>query len=139
MVTHPARPRIDRATIVFDGQCGFCRSGVAMLARLDGGRNFEFLSLHDTRCRQVLPDRSHGDLLKEMHLVEASGQWHAGAEAIRVIARRVPFLWGAAGYLHLPGTLPLWQKLYAAIARRRYRISQRLGCGSGTCTIHMRA
>lgn len=139
MPSHKHRMRNHRATIVFDGQCGFCRSGVEMLARLDGGRNFDFLSLHDPRSRELLPDRDHEDLMLEMHLVDAEGRWYAGAESIRVIARRVPFLWGAAAYLHVPGTLPLWRKLYAAVARRRYRMSQRFGCDGNVCAVHARS
>ncbi|MCG8583525.1 MAG: DUF393 domain-containing protein [Pirellulales bacterium] len=123
--------------ILFDGECAVCRSGVEMLRRIDGGREFEYVSLHDQRARDLLPDRSHEDLMREMHLVESDGRWYAGAEAVRAISRRVPVLWGVAVCLHVPGTLPVWNRLYRAIARRRYRISARLGCESGACTLHV--
>jgi predicted DCC family thiol-disulfide oxidoreductase YuxK len=109
-----------------------------MLARLDAGRHFDFVSLHDPRAGELLPDRDHDDLMHEMHLVQADGRWYAGAESIRAIARRVPFLWGLAAYLHFPGTLPLWQRLYAAVARHRYHISARLGCDGDVCAAHAR-
>lgn len=132
-----ASPHDRRAAVIFDGQCAVCSSGVAVLKRIDHGRRFEYVSLHEARAKRLLPDRSHADLMREMHLVEPDGRWHAGAAAIRVIARRVPLLWGVAVYVHLPGSLPLWNQLYAAIARRRYRISERLGCASGACAVHM--
>jgi predicted DCC family thiol-disulfide oxidoreductase YuxK len=139
MAIHPINPRTSRATVIFDSECGFCRSGAAMLARIDGGRNLDFLSLHDPRVAELLPDRGHDDLLLEMHLVEADGRWYAGADSIRAIARRIPLLWGAAAYLHLPGTRPLWRWLYAAVARHRYQIRQRLGCEGDVCAVHARA
>lgn len=125
-----------RAIVIYDGACGFCSASVAMLARMDAGQRFVMLSLHDPRARELLSERSHEDLMREMHLVEPDGRWYAGAEAVRVIARRLPLLWGVAMYLHLPGTLGLWQKLYAAVARRRYRISQRLNCNGDACAVH---
>jgi predicted DCC family thiol-disulfide oxidoreductase YuxK len=130
--------RAKKSTVVFDGDCGFCSAGVAMLARVDGGRNFKFLSLHDPQVKALLPDREHADLMREMHIVDLDGRWYAGAEAVRMISRRTPFLWWAALYLHIPGTLPLWNKLYDAIARRRYRISQRFGCDGDACSVHAR-
>jgi len=35
--------------------------------------------------------------------------------------------------LHIPGTLPIWQQLYAFIARHRLRIAG--SCEDGTCRL----
>ena len=128
----------NRAIVVFDGDCGVCTSSAELLTRIDTGRNFDLVSLHDARAKALLPDRTHEDLMREMHVVESDGRWYAGADAVRAIARRLPVLWPAAVVLHLPGTLPLWRRLYAAIAQRRYRIAQRLGCDNQACAVHLR-
>ena len=128
--------RTNRATILFDGQCAICRSGAAMLARLDAGHRFEFISLDDSRAAQLLPGRSRDEMLREMHVVDTDGSVYSGAEAIRIISIRVPYFWWSIPYLYLPGSLPFWRKIYAAVAERRYRLSARLGCINGACAVH---
>jgi hypothetical protein len=50
-----------------------------------------------------------------------------GAEAVRYLSRRLVPLWPLAILLHVPGTMPLWNGLYAFVARHRFAIA-------GSCT-----
>jgi predicted DCC family thiol-disulfide oxidoreductase YuxK len=54
-------------------------------------------------------------------------------EAVRYLSRRLPLLWPLAVPLHVPGSLPIWERLYRFIARNRYRIAG--SCEEGTCRL----
>jgi predicted DCC family thiol-disulfide oxidoreductase YuxK len=123
----------DHDTVLYDGQCRFCRSQIALLRRLDLGGSLAFTSLHDPAVAADYPEISRDDLLSQMYVVSRSGEARGGAEAVRYLSRRLPLLWPAAVLLHVPGSLPLWKSLYAFVARNRMRIAGR--CDDGTCRI----
>lgn len=126
----------DSDVVIYDGQCRFCRSQVERLRRFDRrGDRLSFLSLHDERVGDRYPDLTHEQLMKEMVIVDRSGNRHGGADAVRYLSRRLPMLWGAAPILHFPGSASLWRNLYQWVARRRYRIAGKT-CDEGTCSLH---
>jgi predicted DCC family thiol-disulfide oxidoreductase YuxK len=127
-----ARP--ERDTVLYDGQCRFCRSQIALLKRLDLTGRLRFESLHEPSVAEEFPDLDRDDLMREMYLVDRSGHAHAGAEAVRCLSRRLPLLWPLALPLHVPGSLPIWKWLYRVVARNRYRLAGR--CDGGTCHLH---
>jgi predicted DCC family thiol-disulfide oxidoreductase YuxK len=127
-----ARP--DRDTVLYDGQCRFCRGQIAILRRFDPTGRLRFVSLHDPVVASEFPELSPDDLSREMHVVETTGRSRAGAEAVRYLSRRLPLLWPLAVPLHVPGSLPVWRWLYGVVARNRYRIAGR--CDDGTCRVH---
>jgi predicted DCC family thiol-disulfide oxidoreductase YuxK len=130
--TVAARP--DRDTVLYDGQCRFCRGQIAILRRLDLTGRLRFRSFHDPDVGAAFPELDPEDLSREMHVVTTAGRSRAGAEAIRYLSRRLPLLWPLALPLHVPGSLPLWRWLYGVVARNRYRIAGR--CDEGTCRLH---
>jgi predicted DCC family thiol-disulfide oxidoreductase YuxK len=113
--------------VVYDGNCPFCRSQVARLARWDGRKRLAFVSLHDPLVAARFPDLS-GDLMQQMHVVTSDGRRYAGARAVRYLTRRLPRLWLLMPLLHIPFSLPVWQWVYRQIARRRYRGSRPEPC-----------
>ena len=127
-----ARP--ERDTVLYDGQCRFCRSQIALLRRLDPTGRLRFVSLHEPQVARDFPELAADALLREMHVVDRSGRARGGAEAVRYLTRRLPLLWPLALPLHLPGSLPIWNWLYGLVARNRYRIAGR--CDEGTCHLH---
>lgn len=129
--TVAARPQHD--TVLYDGQCRFCRGQIAILRRLDPAGRLRFVSLHDPAAAEEFPELAPDDLGREMHVIDTTGRSRAGAEAVRYLSRRLPLLWPLAVPLHLPGSLPLWRWLYAVVARNRYRIAGR--CDEGTCRL----
>lgn len=125
-------------TVLYDGECRFCRSQVAMLRRLDLGRRFTFRSLHDPSVAADFPEISHDDLLSQMYVVDTVGAARGGVDAVRYLSRKLVPLWPLAVLLHVPGSMPLWTACYRFIARNRYRIAGRWGggsCDNGTCRI----
>ena len=127
-----ARP--DRDTVLYDGQCRFCRGQIAILRRFDPTGRLRFVSLHDPVVAEEFPELAPEDLSREMHVVDTAGRSRAGAEAVRYLSRRLPLLWPLAVPLHVPGSLPIWRWLYGVVARNRYRIAGR--CDDGTCRVH---
>lgn len=127
------RTKPSKDTVLYDGQCRFCRSQIAILRRLDLGGALAFTSLHDPSVRIDFPEISHDELLEQMFVVDPAGRARGGAEAVRYLTRRLPLLWPLAVPLHVPGTLPLWTALYRWVARNRMRIAG--SCDDGTCRL----
>ncbi|MFM7034282.1 MAG: thiol-disulfide oxidoreductase DCC family protein [Planctomycetia bacterium] len=131
MITTHVKP--DRDTVLYDGHCRFCRSQIAMLRALSPCRRPDFFSLHDPSVAERFPELSHDDLLSQMYVVDPQGRARGGAEAVRYLSRRLPLLWPLALLLHIPGSLPLWKRLYAFVARHRLWIAG--ACGDGGCRL----
>lgn len=130
--------RPERDTVLYDGECNFCRGQIRLLRRLDPCGRLTFRSLHEPQVASDLPEISREQLLSQMYVVDRNGRARGGAEAVRYISRRLPLLWPLAALLHIPGSLPLWRSCYAFVARNRYRIAGRFGadaCDSGTCKL----
>lgn len=131
MITTSTHPTHD--TVLFDGQCRFCRGQVALLRRLDLGRRLQFLSLHDPRVAADFPEIPPEQLQQQMFVVDRQGSARGGAGAVRYLSRRLPLLWPLALLLHIPGSLPLWQAAYAFVAKRRLLLAGR--CDDGGCPL----
>jgi predicted DCC family thiol-disulfide oxidoreductase YuxK len=128
-------PTTQRAAVLYDGQCAFCRKSVALLQRLDWLGQLRYQDARDVAqlpasATPLDPQR----LLDEMHVVPPDGRrLYHGFAALRWLAWRLPLLWPFAPLMYLPGVLPLGQGLYLWIARNRFRL---VPCHGGVCSIH---
>jgi len=122
--------------VIYDGHCKFCRAGVTRLRRLDGKNRLAFLSLHDPEVKRRWPDLTHDALMAEMYVIDQAGNRYPGAQAVRYLSRRLPLLWWAAPFMHIPFTLPLWQAGYRRVAAMRYRWGKIEACEDGSCKVH---
>ncbi|MGD9644753.1 MAG: thiol-disulfide oxidoreductase DCC family protein [Pirellulales bacterium] len=125
--------------VIYDGNCRFCTAQVKRLTRWDTRRRLAFVSLHDPLVAQRYPDLAHDELMSNMYVIDPRGGRHAGAAAIRYLSRRLPALWWLSPFLHLPGSLPLWQWLYSSFARIRYRFGRVDTCDNGACRVHFKS
>jgi predicted DCC family thiol-disulfide oxidoreductase YuxK len=125
---HPARD-----TVLYDGQCRFCRSQIAILRALDLTGRFSFTSLHDPSVASDFPEIAPEELHRQMYVVDVRGLARGGADAVRYLSRRLVLLWPLALLLHIPGTMPIWHRLYAFVARHRLKIAG--SCDDGTCRL----
>lgn len=128
-------PNTDRAVVIYDGHCRFCRSQVERLHLWDSRKRLTFLSLHDERVAQRYPDLSHEELMEQMYVVTADGDRFGGAAAFREIAKRLPRLYLLVPLLYIPFTLPVYQWMYRQVAKRRYQLAGKT-CDSGSCELH---
>ncbi|MFN9367483.1 MAG: thiol-disulfide oxidoreductase DCC family protein [Planctomycetia bacterium] len=123
----------DHDTVLYDGHCRFCLAQIAMLRRLDLGGRLRFTSLHDPSVSRDFPEIPFADLMDRMFVIDRAGKARDGADAVRYLSRRLVPLWPLGAVLHIPGTLPLWQRLYAWIAARRYGLAGR--CSDEGCRV----
>ena len=125
---HPSRD-----TVLYDGQCRFCRSQIALLRTVDVTGRLECTSLHDPGVARDFPEIAPEDLHRQMYVVDTHGIARGGADAVRYLSRRLVLLWPLALILHVPGTMPIWKRLYAFVARHRLKIAG--SRADGTCRL----
>ena len=107
-----------RATLVYDGTCGFCRRWVERVRRWDTRGRLEFVPYQAPDLETRFPALSRDACAQAIHLVEAGGAVHRGAAAGREVLRRLPggVLWALP--FRLPGALPVADRVYRWITRR---------------------
>jgi predicted DCC family thiol-disulfide oxidoreductase YuxK len=128
----PTRPGAGPAvwTLLYDGDCTFCRRCVAALAAWDRRRRLRFVPFQDAVVLAALPGIPRAALEQAMHLVSPDGTLAAGAAAAPAILRLLPGGRVLTRLFAVPGVPRVAAQLYTAVARNRHR----LGCGSGTCS-----
>lgn len=131
MITTRHHPTRD--TVLYDGRCRFCRSQIAILRQLDLSGKLAFTSLHDPAVARDFPELAPEDLQRQMYVVDERGLARGGADAVRYLSRRLTLLWPLALLLHVPGSMPIWKRLYAFVARHRLKIAG--SCEDGTCRL----
>lgn len=137
----PLPPPADRSgsdVVIYDGQCKFCTASARRLARADRHERLSFLSLHDPEVQRRWPTLAHDDLMQYVYVCTPSGACHRGAEALKYLSVRLPSLYWMAPFLHIPGMMPVWQALYRAFAKRRYRFGRIESCEDGSCRLPTR-
>ncbi len=111
--SRPVRP-----TLIYDGECGFCRTWVERVRRWDREHRLAVLPFQDrmqvAAFRIPLPA-----LAAAMHLVLPDGRVFAGADAAPEILRLLPGKRWLAGAFRIPGVLPLARRVYRWIAQQR--------------------
>lgn len=118
-------------TLIYDGDCSFCRSSVELLRRWDRRRELTFVPFQDHAALAPLPGIARAELEQAMHLVSPARAVFKGAAALPAILRLLPGGVPLALACRVPGAPGLLGRAYRAIARNRHR----LGCGSKTCML----
>jgi len=108
----------DGPTLIYDGECGLCRSAVALLSAWDREQRLALIPFQD-RARVAGFGLELPALAAAMHLVLPDGRVFAGADAAPELLRLFPGKRWLAGLFRIPGARPLAQIVYAWIARRR--------------------
>jgi len=106
------------ATLIYDGNCGFCRRWVARVQRWDRGGRLETLPYQTPDLEARFPGVSRAECAERIHLVDERGNVFRGGAAGREVLRRLPggALWTLP--FHVPGALPLAERAYVWIAHR---------------------
>ena len=110
-----------RPTLIYDGDCGFCRRAVDLLRRWDREQRIALIPFQD-HLRMAAFGIPLPALAAAMHLVlpPPDGRVLAGADAVPELLRLLPGKrWLASGF-RVPGVQGLARRLYAWIARRRH-------------------
>lgn len=107
-----------RPTLIYDGECGFCRRSADFVRRRDREQRLALIPFQDQAGVAAfgipLPA-----LAAAMHLVLPDGRVFAGADAAPEVLKLLPGWRWLAWPFRLPGVLPAARRVYAWIARRR--------------------
>ena len=114
-----ARPMpVERPTLVYDGECGFCRRTVSIVSRWDRDGRLALIPFQD-QARVAAFHIPLPALAAAMHLVLPDGRVFAGADAGAELLRLLPGKRWLAWLFAVPGALPVARRVYRWIARRR--------------------
>jgi predicted DCC family thiol-disulfide oxidoreductase YuxK len=111
--------RPDQATLIYDGECGFCQQAVDLVRRWDREQRIALVPFQD-QARVAAFDIPLPALAAAMHLVLPlpNGRVFAGADAVPELLKLLDRPWLAWPF-GVPGVLPVARRLYGWIARRR--------------------
>jgi predicted DCC family thiol-disulfide oxidoreductase YuxK len=112
--------RPERPTLIYDGECGFCRRSVELLRRWDREHRIAVVPFQD-RARVAAFGIPLPALAAAMHLVlpPPDGRVLAGADAAPEILRLLPGKRWLAWAFRFPGVPSLARRVYGWIARSR--------------------
>jgi predicted DCC family thiol-disulfide oxidoreductase YuxK len=122
-------------TVLYDGSCNLCRTSAERVRRFDSHQRIELLDLHDPSAAQRFPQINRDEAMKWMQAVDSRGRIFSGADAWSRIGGLLPGWNLVAWILHVPVIHFFAAKIYAWIARNRYRWNRSI-CEDGTCRLH---
>lgn len=118
------------AVLIYDAECPMCRASALWLLRRAmnaGARDLELLPCRSPARQARFPQLTEEACLEAMQLVLPDGRVLSGADAVPELLARVPRWRWVARLFALPGARPLARRVYARIARNRWRLSCALG------------
>jgi predicted DCC family thiol-disulfide oxidoreductase YuxK len=116
---------VARATVFFDGDCGFCRWSADRLRRWDRRRRLRFATLASPDADAALGALDPGTRYGSWHLVTPDGRVRSAGAAIPAILSLVP---GGAPLAWLASRSPsLTEAAYRMVSRHRFRLGRLLG------------
>jgi predicted DCC family thiol-disulfide oxidoreductase YuxK len=123
-------------TVLYDGTCALCRASVARVRRIDPRGRIELMDLHDDGVRARFPQVNLDEAMRLMQAVDRNGRVYSGVDGWARIGLALPG-WNLLAWLLLvPGIRFVAQRIYAWIARNRYRWNREL-CADGSCALHL--
>jgi predicted DCC family thiol-disulfide oxidoreductase YuxK len=115
---------VERAVLIYDGDCAMCRASALWLMRRALSRGqLEILPCRSGPRRARYPEITDAACMTAMQLVLPDGRVLSGADAVPELLRRVRGWGWVATVFALPGVRPVARRIYAWIARNRMRIS----------------
>jgi predicted DCC family thiol-disulfide oxidoreductase YuxK len=123
-----------RPALVYDGRCRFCVDQATRLAGWLGGR-VRLESFRDPGVVASHPGLTEAACDQALHLIEADGTIHRGADAVARALRLRPALAPVGWLYYLPGVRQLADAAYAVVARNRFRLRGD-ACSDDACRLH---
>ena len=115
-------------TLLFDGDCPFCRSTVESWRGVLERRGFKIMPLQSEWAKTRL-GLSEKELLKEMCVITPAGRVLGGATALIHVWGKIWWAWPLWLVALVPGVKWLLDHAYRWVAERRM-------CLSGACSLH---
>lgn len=105
-----------RATLLYDGDCGFCRWSIARVLRRDAQQSLRPLVIQSPEGERLLASVPVDERLESWHLVSADGRLFSGGAVFAPLSE----LLGHPGRARLLARVPGWtSRAYVLVAGRR--------------------
>ena len=108
--------------LIYDGRCRMCVTAKTGLERLSRVQELRLIPYESDEAKQVLGSRHQGGRPEAAFLVSGDGRVASGLDAFLPL---LPGLWGGrvlAKLFAIPFVKPLAYRVYAVVARHRYRL-----------------
>lgn len=116
---------MDRAVLLFDRDCGFCRWSTARILAWDRRGRVRAVALQDPQAGRLLPGMDLSRKMASWHLVTPGGRVRSGGAAIALLSRLLP---GGAPIAFLAEAFPgLTERAYRWTAKHRDGLGRLLG------------
>ncbi|MCS7017069.1 MAG: DUF393 domain-containing protein [Gemmatales bacterium] len=124
----------DKPVVLYDGECPLCLRTVAVLHWLDLFGRLAYQNAREPfELPRTTPALDPQKLLQHMHVVTPGTdrrRAYTGYYAFRWLAWWLPACWPILPLLYLPGAAWVGERIYAWVARNRFRL---LPCHGGVC------
>jgi predicted DCC family thiol-disulfide oxidoreductase YuxK len=108
---------MDRVTVLFDDDCGFCRWSVSRVAAWDRARRLRFAPIRSEEGAAWLLGMDDGPRNESWHLITRDGGVASAGAAVPILLRELP---GGGPLARLADAFPVTtDRAYRAVARRR--------------------
>lgn len=111
---------MNRLTLIYDGECEFCKRWVDRIRRLDLSNHITFMTCQSEERKRLFPNISELECLEAMQAVLPNGRVFPGADAAVYILKELPRCRWIAFFFKIPGILPIARLVYKWIARNRH-------------------
>jgi predicted DCC family thiol-disulfide oxidoreductase YuxK len=113
---------MERAVLVYDGACGFCRRSLELVLRWDRRGRLRPLALQDPEAHELLGGLPEAERLASWHLVTVDGAVHSAGAAFPPLLRLLP---GGPPLAALAERFPhATERGYRLVARNRGRLGR---------------
>lgn len=123
----------ERETVIYDGECSFCRKRIEEIRKLDKNNALEFLPRQDQSSEERFPQIVGINLDDGILCITHDGKTHVAAEAMYQIGRRLPTTRSWVWLYNVPLLKQVFQLAYKIIAANRRRLGQ--VCSDGLCKL----
>ncbi|HEV3228663.1 MAG TPA: DCC1-like thiol-disulfide oxidoreductase family protein [Solirubrobacteraceae bacterium] len=108
--------------LLYDADCGLCRTVVGVLLWLDRGRRLRAVALQSPEAGELLPAMGADERMASVHVVGPGGSVYSGGAALAALASLLPGGRPAASAL---AALPaVADRAYALVAGNRGRLGE---------------
>jgi predicted DCC family thiol-disulfide oxidoreductase YuxK len=113
---------VPRTTVLYDGDCRFCRASLALLLAWDRRGRLRPVPLQSEEAEQLLPRLGPDERMASMHAAPENGSPASGGAALPTLLREVP---GGAPLAAVAARFPrAAERGYAAVAGNRSVLSK---------------
>jgi predicted DCC family thiol-disulfide oxidoreductase YuxK len=109
-------------TVLYDGECDFCRWLLSILSRWDRAGRLHPVALQGSEADRLLADLTPAERMASWHLISPTGERHSGGSAMTELLRLLPGgRLPAAGLAQFPR---LTERTYRWVAEHRSLLSR---------------